>query len=160
MDKIRILSKTEAETGDEFHRGECQAYHGPRGGQREEIEAWRRNGATQLWKTRPEDFRVPVKWGMRSYGDITPANVGEFHLAKNCPLTLVEYRRVLPDGRIIEIQKWGGGTLGRKYAGDWYVVLCDRSGKLLFDDRLITGTPKTHAEVQEITLDFLNDEEG
>lgn len=25
----------------------------------------RRNGATKLWKTRPNDFRIPVKYGLK-----------------------------------------------------------------------------------------------
>lgn len=31
----------------------------------------RRNGATQRWKTRPFDFRIPVKAGLKAYGEIT-----------------------------------------------------------------------------------------
>lgn len=31
----------------------------------------RRNGKTQTWKTRPDDFRIPVKAGLRSTGQIT-----------------------------------------------------------------------------------------
>jgi hypothetical protein len=30
----------------------------------------RRNGMTQLWKTRPAEFRIPVKAGFRSTGEI------------------------------------------------------------------------------------------
>jgi hypothetical protein len=35
--------------------------------------AWRcrRNGATKLWKTRPNDFRIPFKCGLKEYGQIT-----------------------------------------------------------------------------------------
>lgn len=35
--------------------------------------AWRcrRNGKTQLWKTRPTEFRIPVKAGMYTYGNVT-----------------------------------------------------------------------------------------
>jgi hypothetical protein len=37
----------------------------------------RRNGQTQLWKTRPGDFRIPIKCGMHSYGEITEkSNLG------------------------------------------------------------------------------------
>lgn len=34
---------------------------------------WRlhRNGATQRWKTRPFAFRIPVKAGLKAYGEIT-----------------------------------------------------------------------------------------
>ena len=28
----------------------------------------RRNGKTKTWKTRPGEFRIPVKAGLRSYG--------------------------------------------------------------------------------------------
>lgn len=154
MNKISTLTRAEALDAQEFHRGECQAYHGPRGGWHEEIEVWRRNGMTQVWKTRPADFRVPVKYGMRAYGDIGPANAGEFHLPQHCPLTRVEYRRIRSDGRTIEIVKWGGGTLGKRYSGDWDVNVYDTSGKVLFTDVVHTGTPKTHAEVEEIVLDY------
>lgn len=32
----------------------------------------RRNGATKLWKTRPVDYKIPVKVGYRSFAYITP----------------------------------------------------------------------------------------
>jgi len=31
----------------------------------------RRNGQTQHWKTRPNDFRIPVKAGFKSCGEVT-----------------------------------------------------------------------------------------
>lgn len=31
----------------------------------------RRNGATQRWKTRPAEYRIPVKAGLKSYGNVT-----------------------------------------------------------------------------------------
>lgn len=38
---------------------------------------WRRNGATKTWKTRPGEFRIPVKFGLYSYDYITHTN---YHL--------------------------------------------------------------------------------
>lgn len=35
---------------------------------------WRRNGKTKTWKTRPDDFRIPVKHGLYDYGTITQDN--------------------------------------------------------------------------------------
>ena len=35
----------------------------------------RRNGKTQLWKTRPDDFRIPIKYGFKSYGEIDQGNI-------------------------------------------------------------------------------------
>lgn len=36
---------------------------------------YRQNGKIQFWKTRPEDFRIPVKRGLYEYGAITPSNM-------------------------------------------------------------------------------------
>jgi len=41
----------------------------------------RRNGRTQLWKTRPNDFRIPVKAGLKAYGNIRPDNLSGFRLS-------------------------------------------------------------------------------
>lgn len=38
----------------------------------------RRNGRTQTWKTRPDDYRIPCKAGLRSCGNITPSTRGSF----------------------------------------------------------------------------------
>lgn len=39
---------------------------------------WRRNGATKTWKTRPGEFRIPVKFGLYGYGYITHTNADGF----------------------------------------------------------------------------------
>jgi len=37
----------------------------------------RRNGVTKLWKTRPDEFRIPIKCGLRACGEIThKSNIG------------------------------------------------------------------------------------
>lgn len=35
----------------------------------------RRNGKTQVWKTRPNEFRIPIKYGFRSFGAVTHDNI-------------------------------------------------------------------------------------
>ena len=35
------------------------------------------NGAIKLWKTRPDDFRLPVKHGLKDCFYITPENSSE-----------------------------------------------------------------------------------
>lgn len=40
----------------------------------------RRNGRTKLWKTRPSDFRVPIKVGMYGYGYIDHENCDEWEV--------------------------------------------------------------------------------
>ena len=38
------------------------------------------NGACKVWKTRPEDFRLPVKHGLQTCFYITPENSDEWNL--------------------------------------------------------------------------------
>jgi hypothetical protein len=71
-----MITFRQALTADEFHEE-----HEPAG----KIYTWRRNGATQTWKTRPAHFRIPVKYGLRSYGQIYDHDAGRFHVASECP---------------------------------------------------------------------------
>jgi hypothetical protein len=41
----------------------------------------RRNGRTQTWKTRPSEFRIPVKAGLKSYADVTHGSLVAYHSA-------------------------------------------------------------------------------
>ena len=75
--------------GSELHytgRHECSRTTGPRGGITEKITRCRVSGNCQTWKTRPAEFRLPVKHGLYESGAITPGNSQEFHLAEDCPL--------------------------------------------------------------------------
>ncbi len=71
---------------DRFHYGECSERVGPKGGRYVKREQWRRNGKNQTWVTRPEEFRIPIKYGMRSYDEIKAGNVDRFHAEDDCPL--------------------------------------------------------------------------
>ena len=81
-----MLTKEQAITEQEFHAGTCKRTIGPRGGVTVKQGIWRRNGKTQLWKTRPDAFRVPVKHGLYSYGEITEQDVNVIHAASDCPI--------------------------------------------------------------------------
>ena len=39
------------------------------------------NGKTKVWKTRPDDFIVPVKYGLKHCFYITPENANQWSLA-------------------------------------------------------------------------------
>jgi hypothetical protein len=41
----------------------------------------RKNGQLKLWKTRPTEFRLPVKYGLREYFYITEFNSGDWVVA-------------------------------------------------------------------------------
>jgi hypothetical protein len=72
-----VLTKAQAVTVSKVHAG-------PKPSQKE-CYVWRRNGKTQTWVTRPEDFRLPVKFGMYEYGQVTPGNAEYFHTEEECP---------------------------------------------------------------------------
>jgi hypothetical protein len=74
--------------GQELHFGVCKSTTGPRGGVKVTQVRVRVSGQCQTWKTRPEDFRVPVKHGLYSNGEIVPSNAAQFHLTDNCPLNV------------------------------------------------------------------------
>lgn len=41
----------------------------------------RRNGATRFWKTRPGEFRIPIKIGYKGYGAIDHTNAHEWAIS-------------------------------------------------------------------------------
>lgn len=43
---------------------------------------WRRNGKTQTWKTRPDEFRIPVKQGLWAYDQLTHLNAGDVEVVR------------------------------------------------------------------------------
>jgi hypothetical protein len=78
-----------ARHGDEFHftgRSACGKTVGPRGGEKVTVTRCRVSGSAQTWKTRPTEFRLPVKYGLYESGEITHRNAGEWHRAQDCPL--------------------------------------------------------------------------
>lgn len=50
------------------------------------VVRWKVNGACKTWKSRPDDFSLPVKHGMYVYSHITPENAHLVHLASECPV--------------------------------------------------------------------------
>jgi hypothetical protein len=58
--------------------------------------------------------------------------------------------------RVIGVSRVGGGTLGRKYEGDWEVTVSD-SGTVVLDDIISTDTPKYFHEVADLAEDFADE---
>lgn len=81
-----MIAMKQALEAQEFHYEPCTRTVGPRGGVRISQAVWRRNGATQTWKTRPEHFRIPVKYGMYDFGQIWHYDATSYHAAEDCPL--------------------------------------------------------------------------
>ncbi len=59
-----MFTKQQLETALDAGKLRCRMPNG-------NLWSCRRNGATQLWKTRPSEFRIPIKIGYRTYGEIT-----------------------------------------------------------------------------------------
>lgn len=88
-----MITYDQAMTAREFHKeGSCHRTEGPRGGITETVERWRRNGQTKVWKTRPGEFRLPIKFGLRSYDAVTERDAHLLHVASECPLNDPEWR--------------------------------------------------------------------
>ena len=45
-------------------------------------QRWRINGKTKVWKTRPDDFEVPLKYGMYDHGYLSQNNASVYHLTE------------------------------------------------------------------------------
>ncbi len=58
----------------------------------------RRNGKTQTWKTRPDEFRIPVKAGFRACGELTHQSMlgpdGDFRVAPEKTLADAKAARI------------------------------------------------------------------
>ena len=64
-----MVTKEEAMTAQEF------SFTNKRNGKPAKC---RRNGATKTWKTRPNEFKIPVKYGLYEYSYITQENAADF----------------------------------------------------------------------------------
>ena len=100
------VTKDESIVSVEFHYGECQRWHGPRGGITFHQIRFRRNGKTKTWVRSPDEFRIPVKRGFREYGYITQTNAHEFHTAEQCEIVDVDSYYHRPWVEIFKTIKW------------------------------------------------------
>lgn len=71
-----MITREQALTLDTFHTPAISMRH---------CYVWRRNGQTQTWKTRPNDYRVPVKFGLYSYDQITQKQAHAYYAPTDCP---------------------------------------------------------------------------
>lgn len=74
------ITKYEAQTASEFHHvSESQ-------GSGTQCARVRRNGRTQVWVTRPAEFRLPVKFGIRARDQfsITETDAQDWTVANRC----------------------------------------------------------------------------
>lgn len=89
------------EKGGQFHFGVCGRKVGPLGGIKLRIQVCRVNGKCQTWKRDPFRFRLPVKYGLYGYGEITDKNCENFHLDTECPLIKFEKQMEIPFRKLL-----------------------------------------------------------
>jgi hypothetical protein len=67
----RVTNRAEAEQALDAHRLYAEMRSGA---------YWlcRRNGKTQTWKTMPDQYRMPIKCGLKVYGNVTPETLPGF----------------------------------------------------------------------------------
>lgn len=85
------LTRDETLTCNEFHYtgdGMCRTTLGPRGGVTYHVTRVRRTGRTQTWKTRPTEWRIPVRYGFREQFSIRQSDAANYHPAERCPANL------------------------------------------------------------------------
>jgi hypothetical protein len=72
----------------------------------------------------------------------------------------IEYSYVALDGRTIQLEKLGGGTIGQAYTGTWRYILLDAEGvEVTRGQDYETHIPHTHEEAAKDLADFF-DQEG
>jgi Zn finger protein HypA/HybF involved in hydrogenase expression len=58
----------------------------------------------------------------------------------------------------VTVSKIGGGTVGKKYEGNWEITVTDYRGRVIFDrETITTKTPKDHEYVALVAVDFAQD---
>lgn len=70
---MKNLTKENSESANEF-------FHKTLKDSRKQPVKCRRNGKTKVWKTRPDEFRIPVKYGLYQYFYITEKNCDEWEI--------------------------------------------------------------------------------
>lgn len=87
------VTKYKAGSAERFHLNNCFVSYTPNGSVELEQNVWRKTGALQTWKTRPDEFSLPiarVKRGARNTVLTQQNGVGMYHTAEDCPLRIFQ----------------------------------------------------------------------
>lgn len=85
-----MVTKEQARHNTQFHYGTCTRTVGKRGGIRIHVERWRKTSMMKTWKTRPADWRIAIKYGLKNHMYMTQSNAQEFHLESKCPVLFTQ----------------------------------------------------------------------
>lgn len=135
------VTKHEAQTHRKFHFGPCVVLTTPNGATVTITEQWRANGACQEWKRTPERFRLPIKYGLRGYSEITDHDNAEFHTAQSCADHTFAYsvRSLRPAINVVKDTMRAWYKLGNHYRADHPSSLSQRIRHALSDASLLVG---------------------
>lgn len=70
----------------------CTFTIGARGGVKHHTVVARRNGNVQTWKTRPEEYSAPFKYGLRDAFRLTPGEASSWCVEEECPACIMARR--------------------------------------------------------------------
>lgn len=84
-----MITKEQALTlqyGTVLHENGCKRIVGPRNGITTTVHQWRVSGQPVTYRTRPDNWYVPIKFGLRQSSKISVLTQNILHLADECPL--------------------------------------------------------------------------
>lgn len=100
-----MITREQAINAREFHYAKsCGVKRGPRGGIKVTQIVWRRNGKTKTWKTRPDEWTIPVKNGLKTCGYLTQTHAAAYHVADD-PVCPVFRFQALKDASPVDVEE-------------------------------------------------------
>lgn len=68
-----------------------------------------------------------------------------------------EYARTMPNGIVVQVEKLGGGTVGKAYTGTWrYIVLNPDGSEAARGQDMETGMPHTHKQAARVIAEYFD----
>jgi hypothetical protein len=155
-DSPEPITKHEVMQRREFHytgRGPCHRIFGPRGKTSDQVVRARESGRTQTWKTRPTEFRQPVKHGLSESSAITHTNAAHFHSSFDCPLGRPGFPRTREEAEALltlrhEARPFGYSIVGFDQAGQLVLKHDAKNEGLEFESVALARAHFTQAQVQ------------
>lgn len=91
---------------------------------------YRRNGATQVWKTRPTEWRMPIKYGIRAHGQFSVTHEDADRLYATEAEAVAYGEEVLAGKRFFAAL--GASTMrrGEGMVEDDFVLICRECGEV------------------------------
>jgi len=124
------IQKSDAIESDYFHAGACVTLQTPRNATATITETWRANGQLKTWKTRPDDFKLPIKYGLRECWYLTNDNAHSFHRSDQCQPTIFMVHAIRPALDVLKQVKRDQYRVGSAPRAEHYHAALERANLL------------------------------